>query len=119
MPWVSTPRRSAATKQSATEAASSADKPFPVRTEVAKARALDGEILPLRWGASSCGVSMIFGIVTDSRSGMSEGVALASLDQDLWAVVTPRYENNSFLGMPISFTAVLLLFHRYASLETT
>jgi hypothetical protein len=56
---VSTPRRSAATKQSATEAASSVDKPLPVNTAVAKACALDGEILPLRWALSSCELSMM------------------------------------------------------------
>ena len=97
---MSTPRKSAATKQSATEAASSADKPFPVSTAVAKARALDGEILPLRWGASSREASMIFWVVTESCSGMSEGVALASLDLNLCAVVTMRYGIKSFLGMP-------------------
>ena len=59
IPWVSTPRRSAATRQSATVAASSDARPLPSKTLMAKARALGCDILPLRCGVGSCGVCIL------------------------------------------------------------
>jgi hypothetical protein len=76
---VSTPRRSAATKQSATEAACSVDKPLPVKTAAAKARALAGEILPLRWAASCCGASITFWVMTGICGGTLKDLSLMFL----------------------------------------